>query len=98
MTPKAYRKIIIDKYLEMTKESHWEISDENFNMFADIAKFTGSGKTVLDNWELYLKRNKERSVKGFTEWYIDEVLKDDYKQTRKNESNPFNKMKQIWGN
>ena len=71
MTPHDYRKLIIKE----TKLDSFRLSDDDFNLFCDIARHWGSGKLVIEQWIKFLDTGNE-SVKDFIDWCIDVELGD----------------------
>jgi DNA-binding PadR family transcriptional regulator len=74
MTPQDYRNLIIKTYIETTGKKYWNLTDEGFQYFADIAKAVGSGRAVMENWKIFLTKEVEHSPELFFEWYQDIYL------------------------
>lgn len=90
MKPADYKTLIIKSYKKITGADYWNISDEDFKIFCDIAIYCKQGKLVLENWELYLGSNDDKTVSGFQEWCLEEFLKKDI------QDNPFKEIKKLW--
>ncbi len=75
MKPQDYKNLIIKAYTDIKKVDHYAISDEDFNMFCDIARKFESGKSVLEQWKKFLNKGNI-SIKDFIDWCIDFYMED----------------------
>ena len=58
---------------EAEKILGWEMSERQIDILIDMARATGSGKLVLENYELFIARGKEKSIDAFVIWWEDEM-------------------------
>jgi hypothetical protein len=76
-----------DYKAEIEKIYKWEITDRMLDVFIDLAKETGSGKTVLDEWRLFQSKNPGKSPDCFREWFLDKRKPDPPEKSTKQTQN-----------
>ncbi len=68
MTPSEYRYHIEKTYVEIFEERSFLLTDDQFQLFSDMAKHCGKGSLVLDNWKIFLDGGGE-SPEDYFEWW-----------------------------
>ena len=69
MTPSEYRYEIESAHYEITKNGFFLLTSDQFQLFADMARHSGSGSLVIDNWKIFLGGNGEKSPESYFEWW-----------------------------
>lgn len=69
MTESQYRYEIEAAHYEITKDGSFLLSDDQFKLFADMARHSKSGSLVLDNWKIFLGGDGEKSPESYFEWW-----------------------------